>query len=170
MSYPGGISPTGGILFLSERPVFIQQEIDREAQAVIDECDNFFGNVKNRNPQQRKQTAENDARQAVCNVYLYKGFFPRCLRGTEDIAPVEPKGPSHADHKAEKQRYKEIKAGKPFQHPQTPQCQIVHAQIHKGTAEAHQSKEQNLYHRVSLPSTNMHKHITKNRRGQVPAC
>ena len=117
---PRGKYSTGQRLFLSERPVFVQQKIHRKAQTVIDQRHNFLGKTQNMYPQQRKQAAQTDACDAVSNIHLNQRFLPGRTRCTEYILTIKPKGPANADHKGEKLRDQKVKAGKQAQQLQTP--------------------------------------------------
>ena len=95
-------SSTGKVLFFSERPVFVQQEVYREAQDVIDEGHCFLGDAAHMDPQKGEQTAQADASETIDHIHLHKGFFPGCTGGAEHIAPVKQKSPGHKKSRCKK--------------------------------------------------------------------
>ena len=142
----------GQFLFFAKGPVFVQQEVYREAQDVIDEGHRFLGDAAHLDPQKGEQTAQADAGNTVDHIHLHKGFFPGCTGGAEHIAPVKEEGPGHTEDKAENKRYQEVITGKPPQALQPPKNQIINAQIHQGAAETNEGKQNNLHHTcVPLP-------------------
>ena len=133
------ISP-GQFLFFAKRPIFVQQEIHGETENIVDDRHRFLGDAAYMDPQKGKEAAQADSRDTVNHIDFHEGFFPWCPGCTEHIAPIKEEGPGHTEDKAEKQGHQEINTGKPPQALQTPQHQIINAQIHQSAAEAHQRK------------------------------
>ena len=98
---PGGKFPSGQFLFFAKRPVFVQKEIYREAQNIVDDRHRFLGDPENMDPQKGEEAAQSDACNTVDHIDLKERFLPGRSGSAEYIAPVKEECPGHAKDEAE---------------------------------------------------------------------